>query len=127
MSPPRPSERLLRTADLETTLQHAAALEADDQNRRVNGEWPVIESLRHLVLVVNIWLSTAFLRGSGSIRSDRVAAELHAAETAEFVDRSEARPTFDEACPVLRGRLAAVTTYLDTLTEDDLERQTSAA
>jgi hypothetical protein len=52
MSPLRTGERLLRRP-ISKPRRRGAALEADDQNRRLNGEWSVIESLRYLVLVVD--------------------------------------------------------------------------
>ena len=38
----------------------------------------------------------------------------------------EARPTFDEACQVLRERLADLRAYVDALTQEELDRAIEA-
>ena len=46
---------------LEATILRASSFTEDERQQRVDDEWSVIESLRHLVLVIDLWLTKAVL------------------------------------------------------------------
>ena len=49
------------TDGLEATMLRAASFSDEELHRSVNSEWSTIDSLRHVVLVVDLWLSKAVL------------------------------------------------------------------
>src|SRR5262245_49064053 len=46
----------------EATIARASSFSEDELQQRVDDEWSTVESLRHIVLIVDIWLSKA-IRG----------------------------------------------------------------
>lgn len=115
------------TAALEATMHRAASLPEADCHRRVNDEWSVVESLRHLVLVIDLWLSKAILGEADPFHPMGLPPSFM---PPTFLPGSsidpEAQPTFDEACAVLRERLVGLGAAVGALTQDDLDRAVEA-
>ena len=108
---------------LEVTIARASSFSEDQLQQRVHDEWSTVESLRHIVLLIDLWL----LR---SIRGEQdpfhpMALPPSFMPPKLFPDSSidpHARPTFADACVVVLGRITFVGEYVDTLTPDELAR-----
>jgi len=120
----------LRTADatarLEATMARAASFSEDDLQRGVNDEWSTVESLRHVVLIVDLWLSKTVLGEADPFHPMALLPTFMPATLPGTSIDPGARPSFDEACTVVRERLAALGRYVDGLTADELERPVAA-
>lgn len=114
-------------ARMEATISRAASFSEDERQRRVNDEWSTVESLRHLVLIIDVWLSRA-IRGEPD-PFDPMALPPSFMPPKLFPGSSidpDARPSFDEASAVVRGRLAALREYVSALTPEELSRPIEA-
>src|SRR5262245_2574252 len=112
---------------LEATIARASTFSEDQLQQRVNDEWSAVETLRHIVLVIDLWLSKAILDEPDPF--DPMALPPSFMPPKLFPDSSidpEAHPSFAEACAVVRGRVAAVEDYVTTLTPAELARPIEA-
>jgi hypothetical protein len=116
------AEATTSTAALDATMKRASAFTADDQHRRVNDEWSTVESLRHVVLVVDVWLSRAVLGVDDPFHPMALPPHFMPSKLPGSSIDPDAKPTFDEACEVVRERLDAVRSYVDNLRPEELER-----
>ncbi len=114
------------TTDLERTMLRASSLPDDDRHRRVNDEWSAVESLRHLVLVIDLWLSKAILGHPDPFHPIGLPPSFMPPRLPGSSIDPEARPAFDEVCQVLHGRIAGLRTYVDALTQEELDRSIDA-
>jgi hypothetical protein len=114
------------TGGLETTMLRAASFSDEELHRSVNGEWSAIESLRHVVLIVDLWLSKAVLGEQDPFHPIALPPTFMPPTLPGSSIDPDAHPTFDEACEVVRGRLITVRSNVDELTPDDLERPVAA-
>jgi hypothetical protein len=112
--------------DLEQTMLRASSIADDDRHRRVNDEWSVVESLRHVLFVVDVWLSKAILGQADPFHPIGLPPSFMPPKLPGSSIDPDAKPTFDEACEVVRDRLATVRTYVDGLTPEELERAIEA-
>ena len=110
------------TDGLEATMVRAASFSDEELHRRVNNEWCTVDSLRHVVLIIDLWLSKAVLGEQDPFHPIALPPTFMPPKLPGTSIDPDARPTFDEACEVVRGRLATVRTSIDKLTPDDLER-----
>lgn len=112
---------------LDATIARASSFSEEERNRRVDDEWSTIESLRHLVLVVDLWLSRV-IQGEPDPFHPMALPPTFMPPTL-FPGTSidpESRPSFDEVCGVLTGRLTDLRRYVDELTPDELARPVEA-
>jgi hypothetical protein len=112
---------------LEATIRRASTFTEDERHQRVDDEWSVVESLRHLVLVIDLWLAKAVLGERDPFHP--IALPPSFMPPTLFPGSSidpDARPSFDEACEVLRGRFAALHRFVEGLTADELLRPIEA-
>ena len=107
-------------------MVRASSLPDDDRHRRVNDEWSTVESLRHLVLLIDLWLSKAILGHSDPFHPMGLPPSFMPPKLPGSSIDPDARPAFDEACQVLRARIAALRTYVDGLTQAELDRSIEA-
>ena len=114
------------TAGLEATMQRAAALADDDRHRRMNDEWSTVESLRHVVFVLDLWLSKVILGEQDPFDPMGLPPTFMPARFPDSSIDPDARPSFDEACRVLEGRLAGLGSYVDGLSPEELDRPVKA-
>lgn len=114
------------TGDLEATMRRAASFSDEELNRSVDNEWSTVDSLRHVVLIIDLWLSKAVLGEQDPFHPIALPPTFMPPKLPGSSIDPDARPTFDEACDVLRGRLATVRAYIDQLTPADLERPVKA-
>ena len=110
------------TGGLEATMRRAASFSDEELHRSVNDEWSTVDSLRHVVLIVDLWLSKAVLGEQDPFHPIALPPTFMPPKLPGSSIDPGARPTFDEACYVLRGRLATVRASIDELTPADLER-----
>jgi uncharacterized protein YjbI with pentapeptide repeats len=104
------------------TVERARRLPAERLHERVDGEWSFIETLRHLVFVVDAWVKRAVL-GDPS--------PYHALDLPHVVlgDASvphdtAARPSLDEVLALRADRTAVMRDVLTRLTDADLAATT---
>ena len=76
-----------------------------------------MESLRHLVLLIDLWLSKAILGQPDPFHPIGLPPSFMPPKLPGSSIDPEARPAFDEACQVLHGRIAGLRTYVDALTQ----------
>jgi uncharacterized damage-inducible protein DinB len=121
-------ERVATTRNrLETTIARASTFSEDELQQRVNDEWSAVESLRHIVLVIDLWLSKAISGEKDPFHPMALPPSFMPPNL--FPDSSidpHARPSFAEACEVARDRITSVEEYVDTLTSDELSRPIEA-
>jgi hypothetical protein len=108
---------------LDATIARASSFSEDELQQRVNDEWSTVESLRHIVLLIDLWLSRAILGEPDPF--DPMALPPSFMPPKLFPESSidpDARPS----CEVVRGRIASVEAYVDTLTPAELARPIEA-
>jgi hypothetical protein len=110
------------TEGLEATMRRAASFSDEELHRGVNGEWSTVESLRHVVLIVDLWLSKVVLGEDDPFHPMALPPTFMPPKLPGTSIDPDPRPTLDEACAVVRARLAAVGAYVDELTPEDLDR-----
>jgi len=108
---------------LEATIARAASLTEDGRHRRVNNEWSTIESIRHIVFVVDVWLSKAIKGEDDPFHPTGIPPHFVPRVLPGSSIDADANPKFEEACEVLRGRLATLDEYLDALGPEELARE----
>ena len=94
----------------------------EERNRRVNEEWSTVESLRHLVLVADRWLSKAIEGEADPFHPIALPPSFVGPTMPGTSIDPDAKPTFDEACEVLRSRIATLQEYIGSLTPEELAR-----
>jgi hypothetical protein len=112
---------------LEATIALASSFSEDQLQRRVDDEWSMVESLRHIVLLIDLWLSRAIRGEQDPFHPMALPPSFMPPKL--FPESSidpDARPSFAEACEVVRGRIARVDEYVDTLTPGELDRPIEA-
>jgi hypothetical protein len=114
------------TDRLEATMLRASSFTEDERHRRVGDEWSAVESLRHLVFVVDVWLSRNIRGEQDPFHPIGLPPSFMPPKLPGSSIDPDARPTFEQACEVLRGRLADLRGYTDKLTQDELDRPIEA-
>ncbi len=112
---------------LAATIARASSFSEDQLQQRVNDEWSTVESLRHIVLLIDLWLSKAILGEADPF--DPMALPPSFMPPKLFPESSidpNAHPSFAEACGVVRVRITSVEEYVDTLTPAELARPIKA-
>ncbi|HEX6196782.1 MAG TPA: DinB family protein [Jiangellaceae bacterium] len=103
------------------TVERARRLNEADLHRSVDDEWSFAETLRHLVMVTDAWLSRAVLAESRPFHPIGLPASF-LTNGAEFGIDADAEPSFDEVLAVRADRMARVRAFVDSATQDDLDR-----
>jgi hypothetical protein len=103
-------------------MKRATSFSEDQLQSGVNDEWSTVESLRHIVMVVDVWLSKTLLGEDDPFDPIGLPPHFMPAKLPGTSIDPDARPTFADACDVTRGRLAAVQSYVEDLRADDLAR-----
>ncbi len=108
----------------EGTLDLARRFTPDQLHECVDGEWYFIETLRHLVFATDCWVRRAIL-GDPSPWDALGLPFAELPDGPEFSRARNARPSLDEVLAVRRERTATVRDYLEELTQDTLDAQTT--
>jgi uncharacterized protein YjbI with pentapeptide repeats len=109
------------------TVERARALEARDPallHEGVDGEWSFTQTLRHLAFATSSWLGRA-IQGNPSPWDPLELPWDTMPDTPGVPRDRSARPSLDEALELRRRRQADVAAYLETLTQAELDSQTT--
>ncbi|GLZ77936.1 hypothetical protein Afil01_27430 [Actinorhabdospora filicis] len=106
------------------TEARARALPPELLHASVDGEWSFIETLRHLAFATDCWVRRAILGDPApwhplSLPWDQMP------DTPGVPRDREARPGLDEALALRRDRAATVRAYIDALTPEILDSETT--
>jgi hypothetical protein len=91
-------------------------------HEQVDGEWSFLETLRHLVFVIDAWISGRVLAQASSFHPLGVAPSFISDPSAMGID-VHADPPLDDVLEVVESRIDVVRGVVDSLTDADLERQ----
>jgi len=106
-------------------IARAGRLPASARNERVDGEWSFAETLRHLVFIVDAWLSRPVLDQERPYHPLGVIQSWYADQDAVALGIDlGATPAYDEVLRVFADRMALVRRTVDALTNADLGRIT---
>ena len=109
------------------TLQSAERLSEAARHERVDGEWSLVETLRHLVFADDCWISRQFRETDDAFHPLAVPpTDYPLDERAELGLDEEAEPAYDEVVAVFRDRRSRLRDLLVTLNDADLERPRTA-
>jgi hypothetical protein len=108
----------------EGTLDRARRFTPDQLHECVDNEWSFIETLRHLVFATDCWVRRTIL-GDPSPWDALGLPFAELPDGPEFSRARNARPSLDEVLAVRRERTATVRDYLEELTQDTLDAQTT--
>lgn len=133
--PERARVREMRTADdyramwheLERlwsdTVARARRLPEPARHERVDEEWSLVETLRHLVFVTDAWARRTVLdEPTPYHRLGYTHGSYPPADAAAIGVDLDARPSFDEVIAVRADRMAVMRGIVDGLSDDELER-----
>ena len=104
------------------TVERARRLEALDPallHERVDGEWSIIETLRHLVFASDAWLRRVVL-GDPTPWSPLDLPHDDMADIPEVPRDRDVRPSLDEVLELRRDRMGTMRRLVDELTEEQL-------
>lgn len=103
------------------TVERATLLDEDLQSRRVDGEWSVVETIRHLVFATDCWLSRGIQLARHPYHPWGLPWTGAEAEWARTIGiDTAASPRLPEVLAVRRERQRAVRVQLDHLTDTEL-------
>jgi hypothetical protein len=103
------------------TVARAMALPEPLLHERVDGEWSFTETLRHLVMATDCWLSRMIGQAPSPYHPWGLAGSWLTDPASLGLD-PDANPSLSEVLQVRRGRMDAVRDAIATVTEGDLER-----
>ena len=98
------------------------------RHERVDDEWSVVETLRHLVFAVDVWMGR-MVRGEDRPFHPRglPTTDYPEAAAAELGIDLAARPSYDDAVAMHAERRAQVSAFLEAVTDAELEEIRTAA
>jgi hypothetical protein len=106
---------------LDVTFERARGLTEAQRNQRVDDEWSVVETIRHLVFAVDAWILRTVLGRDDPF--DPIGLPHSEMRPTRGVSCDpNASPTFEEAVEVWRGRANVIRDIVDALTPEELER-----
>ena len=106
-----------------TTLDRARLLPEASLHERVDGEWSLVETQRHLLFASDAWLGNAVLEEDAPYHPlGFPAGGMPADDAARLGLTLDATPTLDEVLVPRLRRMAAVRRVVEGLTEAELDR-----
>lgn len=107
-----------------TTLDRARRLPEAKLHERVDGEWSLVDTQRHLLFAGDAWLGNAVLEEQSPYHPLGFPAEpgFSAGDTAKLRLTPEATPTLDEVLAARLARMAVMRRTLESLTDSELHR-----
>jgi uncharacterized damage-inducible protein DinB len=109
------------------TLRRAERLPERARHERVDGEWSLVETLRHLVFADDCWIRRQYRETDDEIHPLVVPPTDYPLDQRAGLGLDEgAQPTWDEVLALFRARRAALRALLTQLTPADLERPRTA-
>ena len=103
------------------TMERAERLSEFDRQRSVAEEWSFVETLRHLIYVIDGWFGHSVRCWPRPYHPLGLAPSF-VEDPQKYGLDLEATPTFDEVAAVRAERMAQVHDYLATVTQDELDR-----
>lgn len=101
------------------TMQRAATLTPEDLDRSVNGEWSFKQTLRHLVYATDSWLAVAIRGEADAFHPIGLTFTGGPDSTTAGVGVNF---SWDEIVPVRESRQADVASFLDSASQEELDR-----
>jgi len=102
------------------TIEHARSLTEAARQQRVDDEWSLVETLRHLVFVADAWFGRAVLGLPAPYHPIGLLPSF-LGDGRGLGITVDARPSFEEVLAVRRERMASVATYLAGVPGADLQ------
>ncbi|MHA6785665.1 DinB family protein [Pseudonocardia saturnea] len=107
----------------EQTVARAARLPEPSRHERVDGEWSVTETLRHLVFATDCWAGRMVMERPAPYHPlGLVPTDFEPADAVAAGLDPAAQPSFEEVLAVRAERVALVRDLLGALTEAELDR-----
>jgi hypothetical protein len=104
-------------------VERAQRLPEAKRQERVNDEWSLVETLRHLIFATDAWAFRTVLDEELPFHPLALTQSGYPPETAKSIGMDvDARPSFDEVLPVRLDTMARVRVILDGLDDAGLER-----
>jgi hypothetical protein len=108
----------------EATLDRARLLPEATLHERVNGEWSLVETQRHLLFASDAWLGNAVLEEETPYHPwGFPAGGMPPDEAAKLGLTVDATPTLDEVLAARLARMATMRRVVDGLTGAELDRE----
>ena len=105
------------------TVERASRLPDGVPYERVGDEWSLVETLRHLVFVIDAWASRTILDESKPYHPLGYPHSSYPPDdAAELGVEIDARPSFDDVLEAHAGRQAVIRRIVAGLTDADLDR-----
>ena len=105
------------------TVERAGKLADTAAYERVDDEWSLVETLRHLVFATDAWVGSTIVDDPAPYHRLGLTHTSYPREAALALGIDlDADPTFDEVLAVRADRQALVRGIVDALTDDDLAR-----
>jgi hypothetical protein len=105
------------------TITRARRVPEPARHERVDDEWSLSETLRHLIFCTDAWASRTILDEPMPYhRFGYTHSSYPPADAAAIGVDLDARPTFDEVLEVRADRMAVVRRIVDGVTDEELER-----
>ena len=98
------------------------ALDPDQLDESVEGEWSFVETLRHLVFATDRWITGPVLHDPNPFHPLGMPNPPYDEVTSRYFDL-DARPTLDEVVAVRRERMDRVAALVNAIDADELNRQ----
>ena len=108
------------------TLQRAERLPEAARHERVDGEWSFVETLRHLVLADDCWISRQYRETDDAFHPLALPPTDYPLGQRAELRLSEQQPSYEEVLTVFQDRRNRLRTMLVDVTQTDLERPRTA-
>jgi hypothetical protein len=105
------------------TMARATALPEAMLHERVDGEWSFLETVRHLVFVVDLWITGKVLGQSGQDHFHPLGMPPAFMDPDDFGIDATVDPPLTEVVAARADRNATVRDLVDGLTDADLDRE----
>lgn len=107
---------------LDATIERARRLTEAQRSERVDDEWSITETIRHLVFAVDAWILRTVLGQDDPFDPIGLPHTELGYGTPGVSCDPDASPAFEEAVKVWRTREKSIRDIVDTLTSEELER-----
>src|SRR4051795_6866149 len=105
--------------DWATTTERVRSMPENSEHHGVDGEWSMVETLRHLVFVHDSWFRRCVLGLTEPFTPMGLASPFVPDQEEQGLDRS-ARPSLDEVLAVRNRQASEIETWLAEVTLDQL-------
>ncbi|WP_344355127.1 DinB family protein [Brachybacterium phenoliresistens] len=103
------------------TIDQAAAMPEGSVDAKVDGEWSFSQTLRHLVMAIDIWLGRAILHREDALHPIGQPHADYEADGHDMAAFAPGIPAFDDVLAVLAERFAMVRSFLAEATAELLD------